>query len=122
MIRRPPRSTLFPYTTLFRSGGGLRDFAVPHAADAHANDVGETCPGAGDGRRALDRSSGRVGLNIHARGLRAKCPGPLLLPSGRVSIMGNNIPAKTSSLAPNLAIKRTLTGRGVRISHPEVQW
>src|SRR5256886_17706907 len=26
MIRRPPRSTLFPYTTLFRSGGlGSRD-------------------------------------------------------------------------------------------------
>src|SRR3712207_8105865 len=26
MIRRPPRSTLFPYTTLFRSaGGGLGD-------------------------------------------------------------------------------------------------
>src|SRR3712207_8881057 len=24
MIRRPPRSTLFPYTTLFRSGGGAR--------------------------------------------------------------------------------------------------
>src|SRR3712207_7497130 len=23
MIRRPPRSTLFPYTTLFRSGGGM---------------------------------------------------------------------------------------------------
>src|SRR2546430_7859908 len=23
MIRRPPRSTLFPYTTLFRSRGGL---------------------------------------------------------------------------------------------------
>src|SRR3712207_7755501 len=27
MIRRPPRSTLFPYTTLFRSGG--------EAGDAH---------------------------------------------------------------------------------------
>src|SRR2546429_4537775 len=25
MIRRPPRSTLFPYTTLFRSGGELRE-------------------------------------------------------------------------------------------------
>src|SRR3712207_7244305 len=25
MIRRPPRSTLFPYTTLFRSLGCLRD-------------------------------------------------------------------------------------------------
>src|SRR5258707_12052312 len=27
MIRRPPRSTLFPYTTLFRSS--LRDFVAP---------------------------------------------------------------------------------------------
>src|SRR5260221_4308676 len=26
MIRRPPRSTLFPYTTLFRSGISLRQF------------------------------------------------------------------------------------------------
>src|SRR3712207_8346504 len=25
MIRRPPRSTLFPYTTLFRSGDARRD-------------------------------------------------------------------------------------------------
>src|SRR2546427_9225048 len=32
MIRRPPRSTLFPYTTLFRSiEGELRDFEVPVA-------------------------------------------------------------------------------------------
>src|ERR1019366_113319 len=29
MIRRPPRSTLFPYTTLFRSVGRTRD-AVAH--------------------------------------------------------------------------------------------
>src|SRR2546429_1443364 len=31
MIRRPPRSTLFPYTTLFRSPvfGGLKSFAPP---------------------------------------------------------------------------------------------
>src|SRR2546430_5106556 len=32
MIRRPPRSTLFPYTTLFRSvdgtAGGLRHFTI----------------------------------------------------------------------------------------------
>src|ERR1019366_1608740 len=27
MIRRPPRSTLFPYTTLFRSDDGLRTAA-----------------------------------------------------------------------------------------------
>src|ERR1039458_7137780 len=30
MIRRPPRSTLFPYTTLFRSVGRL-DVAMDHA-------------------------------------------------------------------------------------------
>src|SRR2546430_8702731 len=29
MIRRPPRSTLFPYTTLFRSLRLLRDLAAP---------------------------------------------------------------------------------------------
>src|SRR3989441_3289453 len=32
MIRRPPRSTLFPYTTLFRSWAKLND--VIHADDA----------------------------------------------------------------------------------------
>src|SRR2546430_5841297 len=37
MIRRPPRSTLFPYTTLFRSGGGhdLTEFARRQAHLAH---------------------------------------------------------------------------------------
>src|SRR3712207_9533880 len=28
MIRRPPRSTLFPYTTLFRSHGATRDLGI----------------------------------------------------------------------------------------------
>src|SRR2546430_12499945 len=28
MIRRPPRSTLFPYTTLFRSARGTRNWRV----------------------------------------------------------------------------------------------
>src|SRR3712207_8348836 len=29
MIRRPPRSTLFPYTTLFRSGGQQVELPIP---------------------------------------------------------------------------------------------
>src|SRR2546430_5382554 len=29
MIRRPPRSTLFPYTTLFRSEGLVLDLVLP---------------------------------------------------------------------------------------------
>src|SRR3712207_9356612 len=36
MIRRPPRSTLFPYTTLFRSAGKapvwINDFGLVHEA------------------------------------------------------------------------------------------
>src|SRR2546422_4113235 len=37
MIRRPPRSTLFPYTTLFRSGQGDRadDQIERHGLGAH---------------------------------------------------------------------------------------
>src|SRR2546425_1423258 len=34
MIRRPPRSTLFPYTTLFRSQRRLRGWSLNDAADA----------------------------------------------------------------------------------------
>src|SRR3712207_9117379 len=35
MIRRPPRSTLFPYTTLFRSLVTLGDLALGGDEDAH---------------------------------------------------------------------------------------
>src|SRR2546422_5557758 len=38
MIRRPPRSTLFPYTTLFRSPGG-RVRLRARARDARADDA-----------------------------------------------------------------------------------
>src|SRR2546429_3980469 len=36
MIRRPPRSTLFPYTTLFRSRLHRRDDVRPERARGHA--------------------------------------------------------------------------------------
>src|SRR2546430_3352240 len=35
MIRRPPRSTLFPYTTLFRSAGHLPDRLQGEPEDHH---------------------------------------------------------------------------------------
>src|SRR2546426_7277393 len=39
MIRRPPRSTLFPYTTLFRSHfGGFPSEAAATSPDASASD------------------------------------------------------------------------------------
>src|SRR6266487_5874056 len=49
MIRRPPRSTLFPYTTLFRSDGS-RDNPAPRS--------GQRCSTAILGNRILDHSPG----------------------------------------------------------------
>src|SRR5258705_5425975 len=37
MIRRPPRSTLFPYTTLFRSGSGTGDLNAGHVVTLTVN-------------------------------------------------------------------------------------
>src|SRR2546426_6611243 len=55
MIRRPPRSTLFPYTTLFRSHGELREqrqLAVPlHAGERGADPLPGVC---------VDRKSTRL--------------------------------------------------------------
>src|SRR3712207_9006556 len=60
MIRRPPRSTLFPYTTLFRSAGEVADgrhrvgvvaVAVGRATDRRRSEQ------AGVGERQRDRRS-----------------------------------------------------------------
>src|SRR5258707_10254307 len=37
MIRRPPRSTLFPYTTLFRSVDAMNEAAAAHGGQADVN-------------------------------------------------------------------------------------
>src|SRR5256885_8691870 len=66
MIRRPPRSTLFPYTTLFRSGqqrvpAQLKEMVLaPHALHAQhlAPECGQTLLAVAHGR--LDRKSTRL--------------------------------------------------------------
>src|SRR5256885_7346784 len=56
MIRRPPRSTLFPYTTLFRSSAaGRRGFADRRSAPA--------CPAAQGRQSATDRDRKSTRLN-----------------------------------------------------------
>src|SRR2546422_6557179 len=52
MIRRPPRSTLFPYTTLFRSLGRVGVHGGQRRALARAGRHGRAAR-LGDGRRAL---------------------------------------------------------------------
>src|SRR2546426_7214060 len=67
MIRRPPRSTLFPYTTLFRSRradvgvGGSRDRA-PGSIDAQMGGMGGRPPNQRRGGRhdTRDRKSTRL--------------------------------------------------------------
>src|SRR2546427_7243169 len=66
MIRRPPRSTLFPYTTLFRSAP--RDPGARLGVDAGAHVlrlprgqlVGLLVPGRRAGGRRVDRKSTRL--------------------------------------------------------------
>src|SRR5690348_18122282 len=52
MIRRPPRSTLFPYTTLFRSLGAGQSLALQRGDESFADlgDVGPAHPVGADER------------------------------------------------------------------------
>src|SRR5262245_63988143 len=52
MLRPPPRSTLFPYTTLFRSGPGLRDLSVVLCIHTRHSDAADDL--------AIDRKSTRL--------------------------------------------------------------
>src|SRR3712207_8795396 len=66
MIRRPPRSTLFPYTTLFRSGRAGVDGAAEDAGEGqHVVDlVGQVAAPGGDDGRVLRR---HVGVHLGGR-------------------------------------------------------
>src|SRR2546430_12418024 len=56
MIRRPPRSTLFPYTTLFRSVGRIRRPVARRGRDRRAAEP----PACDLGRARRDRKSTRL--------------------------------------------------------------
>src|SRR3712207_7299921 len=73
MIRRPPRSTLFPYTTLFRSGEGARRDAPSPAVDrprrGRGEDAARARPAAADHHgqpRGAARPRGLLGLGPRA--------------------------------------------------------
>src|SRR5688572_31804106 len=69
MIRRPPRSTLFPYTTLFRSA---RDDEHPAAVAEQRAEALEDVRGAEVVRRdeRAHRGRGRLSADHAARGVR----------------------------------------------------
>src|SRR5438876_7507463 len=71
MIRRPPRSTLFPYTTLFRSRGQRGRLGAGRAGDrGHA---ARNAPREDD-RRAPDRPVGRARLDRKSTRLNSSHP------------------------------------------------
>src|SRR3712207_7112008 len=70
MIRRPPRSTLFPYTTLFRSGEG----AVGPRRLAAGLEVDDSL-GRLDRRRPLGLLGGHL-RSLHGRGAADHTGGP----------------------------------------------
>src|SRR3712207_8810629 len=81
MIRRPPRSTLFPYTTLFRS-------RVPHAHAAFAGHPAE--------REAFDWQMSRLAaLEPSIREYLAAAPGALLAELG--SLRGEDLADRKST-------------------------
>src|SRR3712207_7918054 len=102
MIRRPPRSTLFPYTTLFRSAQAHRRLAV-HALGQRAageRDGGAEDPrlqGGGDGpgravppelpvqdRKSTRLNSSHANISYAVFCLKKKtCPKPALLRGSR---------------------------------------
>src|SRR3712207_7534197 len=69
MIRRPPRSTLFPYTTLFRSAAGVQR---PHAAVRQRGHgaVQAVLPRPGDA--ALPARDERAEVRAHPRHRRSE--------------------------------------------------
>src|SRR3712207_7304797 len=62
MIRRPPRSTLFPYTTLFRSGDLLllEEHGEREGPDEHEDDDRDDRPGDLEGRVVGELRGARV--------------------------------------------------------------
>src|SRR3712207_7152685 len=68
MIRRPPRSTLFPYTTLFRS-----DAVPPRTPGDLLRRVGRRAgPGAAPGEVGVTRVTGRDGVQRWVVELRSE--------------------------------------------------
>src|SRR3712207_8646072 len=87
MIRRPPRSTLFPYTTLFRSGEG-----APPGVGGEVQRLGEKLgPGGGEpGGRTGVHDDGREVMRGHV-----------------VQFMGQPVALRRSGAAPLLDRKST---------------
>src|SRR3712207_9366020 len=105
MIRRPPRSTLFPYTTLFRSNAALAEAyatAVPHpVASSFAVEVYRVMPNFTDFSVLLDDGD-FTGLNTAfidgAAAYHSPQDVPERLDRGTLQALGDNALATARAL------------------------
>src|SRR2546429_4031332 len=72
MIRRPPRSTLFPYTTLFRSHSGQQPIPAIHRDDPDVAIHGQPHEGVGKTRSEEHTSELQSRLHLVCRLLLEK--------------------------------------------------
>src|SRR3712207_6644747 len=92
MIRRPPRSTLFPYTTLFRSvcgpgwPGVLLHEAVGHTLEGDFN------------RKGQSAFSGRLGTQVAAKGVTVVDDGAMHERRGSLTIDDEGTPTGRTTL------------------------
>src|SRR3989449_3216939 len=114
MIRRPPRSTLFPYTTLFRS---LRD-TTRRGAIAALVDTDQAFDPASAARAGVDlrrllwvRCSGRRVAALRAADLLVRCPGFALVGLD----LGETPPRLPLTLAFRLRLAARRTGTALVI-------
>src|SRR2546427_11869603 len=104
MIRRPPRSTLFPYTTLFRS------------ADADRREVGLAGPGAEAGELRHGHRHLVVAVRVRVRHdlerLRRRAPHARII-AARAQRLRRPMPTATAALARQEASEsRSAEARG----------
>src|SRR2546425_12851851 len=118
MIRRPPRSTLFPYTTLFRSSGGRasrapgREGPLGRCGEGHSGRVGRSRGSgaeAGARRRTGPRAqrSDRI-VRVGRSDLQPSSGGGLLVAVPRRGVDGRGPRARRVRDAP----------RGARLARP----
>src|SRR5256885_12968001 len=72
MIRRPPRSTLFPYTTLFRSRVRLIIFHSANTEAPTANAEHRSSQAPGIGRSMFDVERSMFSFSGHQRRIRSE--------------------------------------------------
>src|SRR2546425_6213378 len=122
MIRRPPRSTLFPYTTLFRSVPMLDEVLAVVAASGGGVLVEVKVPGRGLGVRYFPRSRIRPGARyagIEERVIAALSRAGML---ERANLMSFNpaVIERARELTPRLATTLLVSTIHVRLAraHP----